>query len=63
MSRARLALSAAALAAIGFAWIWLLQRDFFYDARAYWALDYDSLYAGSLVAVSAPTCTRRPSHR
>jgi hypothetical protein len=49
MSRARLALSAAALAAIGFAWIWLLQRDFFYDARAYWALDYDSLYAGSLV--------------
>ena len=43
------ALNAIALGAIIFAWIWLLQRDYLYDARAYWALDYDSLYADSLV--------------
>jgi hypothetical protein len=40
---------ALSLAALIFGWIWLLQRDFFYDARAYWALDYDHLYANSLV--------------
>jgi hypothetical protein len=43
------ALNAAAVGAILFAWIGLLQGDYFYDARAYWALDYDNLYAGSLV--------------
>ena len=43
------ALNAVAIGAIAFAWIWLLQRDYFYDARAYWALDYENLYAGSLV--------------
>jgi hypothetical protein len=46
---ARLALTAAALAAIVFAWIWLMQRDFFYDARAYWSVDYADMYGQSLV--------------
>jgi hypothetical protein len=46
----RKALNASALAAIAFAWIWLLlQGIFFKDAYAYWSLDYDNLYAGSLV--------------
>ena len=44
-----LALTAAALAAIVFAWIWLMQRDFFYDARAYWSVDYADMYGQSLV--------------
>jgi hypothetical protein len=47
---ARDTLVALSLAAIVFGWLWLqLQGTFFYDARAYWALDYDNLYAGSLV--------------
>lgn len=50
MKLARDALVALSLAAIVFGWLWLqLQGTFFYDARAYWALDYDNLYAGSLV--------------
>lgn len=50
MKLARDTLVALSLAAIVFGWLWLqLQGTFFYDARAYWALDYDNLYAGSLV--------------
>jgi hypothetical protein len=45
----RLALSAAALVAIAYAWVWLMQRDFFNDARSYWAVDYADLYGESLV--------------
>jgi hypothetical protein len=37
------------IGAIVFAWIWLLQRDYFNDARAYWSVDYDDLYGRSLV--------------
>jgi hypothetical protein len=45
----RAGLTVTSLAAIGFAWVWLMQRDFFYDARAYWSVDYSNLYGQSLV--------------
>jgi hypothetical protein len=45
----RVSATGAALVALAFAWAWLMQRDFFNDARAYWSLDYSDLYGGSLV--------------
>jgi Glycosyltransferase family 87 len=42
-------LTAASLVAIGYIWVWILQRDFLNDARAYWSVDYGNLYGGSLV--------------
>jgi Glycosyltransferase family 87 len=44
-----LALNAAALVAIAYMWLWIVQRDFLNDARAYWSVDYSNLYGGSLV--------------
>ena len=46
---ARSVLTAVAIAALVFAWLFLVQRDFFLDARAYWSADLDDLYGGSLV--------------
>jgi hypothetical protein len=45
----RSVLTAVAIAALVFAWLFLVQRDFFLDARAYWSADLDDLYGGSLV--------------
>jgi len=45
----RLLVKAVAWGAIGFAWIALLQGDYFHDAKAYWSVDYDNLYGESLV--------------
>lgn len=45
----RVGLDIAALLIIAYLWFWLVQRDYFYDARAYWAIDYSDLYGGSLV--------------
>jgi hypothetical protein len=44
-----MALNAAAIGAIVFAWIALQRGEYFYDARAYWSLNYDDLYGASLV--------------
>jgi hypothetical protein len=52
LSRSRVAylvLSAIALGAIAFTWLWLMQRDFLNDARAYWSVDYADMYGNSLV--------------
>lgn len=44
------ALNIAALLIIGFAWVTLLQRgDHFKDTSAYWSIDYEQMYGGSLV--------------
>jgi hypothetical protein len=43
------ALTVAAIIAIAYAWIFLNQREFFLDARAYWSVDLADPYAGSLV--------------
>jgi hypothetical protein len=43
------ALTVVALAALAFAWLWLMQGNFFNDARAYWSVDYGDMYGDSLV--------------
>jgi len=43
------ALVIAAVLALAYAWLFLVQRDFFYDARAYWSVDHSDLYGASLV--------------
>lgn len=45
----KLVVKAVAYGAIGFAWIALLQGDYFHDARAYWSADYSNLYGESMV--------------
>lgn len=45
----RSVLTVVAIAALVFAWLFLIQRDFFLDARAYWSADLNDLYGGSLV--------------
>jgi len=53
MPRRRLSLqtaaNAAAIGALVFAWVFIIQGDFLYDARAYWSVDLDDPYGGSLV--------------
>jgi len=39
----------AAVIALAWAWLVMAQGDFFYDARAYWSIDYADMYGASLV--------------
>ena len=50
---ARSVLTTIAIAALIFGWLFLIQRDFFLDARAYWSADLGDLYGGSLVGRKA----------
>jgi Glycosyltransferase family 87 len=43
------ALTLAAVLALAFAWYLMTQGDYFYDARAYWSIDYSDMYGASLV--------------
>lgn len=42
-------LTLASLLALAWAWLTMVQGDFFYDARAYWSIDYEDMYGASLV--------------